>query len=417
MPNPSKIHFQLQERLAHRGFAATGPLPVIVRYKEPGATATRGAHEVRARAAESIPGLTRPKRQFKLVPAVSYAAHGRAIAALSERADVEMVWYDARVHAKLDVSAGIIQAPRVWSQGNTAHGIRVGVCDTGADAEHPDLRERVIAHKDFTGEGAGDYNGHGTHVAGIIASSGAASQGRYRGIAPAALLVIAKVLGRDGSGSMSDVMAGIEWIVDQGCVVGNLSLGSDDPSDGTDPLSVLCDEAVKRGLCLCVAAGNAGSRPGSIGAPAAARLVIAVGASTKDDEVAEFSSRGPTLDGRDGVSLLMPGVNIVSTWSKLAPKPAYAVGAAYAKLSGTSMASPHAAAAAALVLAHRPELAPAQVRDLMMRSAADLGCPAQVQGRGRGDVWAATELAPAPAPAPAGPGCDFLYRLFHGHWI
>src|SRR5690606_8402527 len=115
-------------------------------------------------------------------------------------------------------------------------GVTVAVIDTGIDADHPDLSSRIVAARSFVpGEDVTDGNGHGTHVASIIAGSGAASAGRYGGVAPGVDLVIGKALGNQGNGTMSQVIEAMEWaVLEQGADVVNLSLGGD-PTDGTDP--------------------------------------------------------------------------------------------------------------------------------------------------------------------------------------
>ncbi|GAI05605.1 unnamed protein product, partial [marine sediment metagenome] len=175
----------------------------------------------------------------------------------------------------------------------------------------PDLKGRVAAVQDFTGEGPNDRHGHGTHCASIAAGSGAASGGEYRGAAPEASIYSAKVLGSDGLGMMSDVMAGIEWAHDQGVHVVSLSLGSSGSDDSTDALGETCDAVVDEGIVVCVAAGNEGPNPGTICTPGSARKVITVGAATEEDQVATFSSRGPTADGRPKPDVVLPGVGII----------------------------------------------------------------------------------------------------------
>ncbi len=171
---------------------------------------------------------------YRFLAARAYGATAAAINALSERDDVEMVWFDEPVHTMLDVSVPLLEAPLVWQAGFTGKGIKVAIVDTGIDPNHPDFANRIAQMKDFTGEGPNDNNGHGTHVAGIIGGSGAASNGKYKGVAPDCMFFTAKVLRGNGSGSTSDVMAGIEWAVQQGAQVINLSLGSDGACDGSD---------------------------------------------------------------------------------------------------------------------------------------------------------------------------------------
>jgi len=388
----NKVLPAVREQLARR--AADELIPVIVKY---------AAVQVPERRVV-VAGLV-DRYVYRRVPAVAMQVTAEGLSKLEEDPDVIAVWPDLPVHTMLDVSAPHIRVPEVWAESGRGAGIRVAVVDTGIDAEHPDLAGRVVATASFTGGSAADGNGHGTHVAGIIAGNGTASEGRYVGMAPEALIYAAKVLRDDGSGRMSDVMAGMEWAVDQEVQVINLSLGSDVPSDGTDPLSELCDAVVAEGIVVCVAAGNAGPAPGSVGSPASARQVITIGATTDDDRIASFSSRGPTKDGRTKPDVVFPGVDIVAcraTGTHMGTP----VGEHYTQASGTSMATPHASGVAALLLEARPSLKPADVKARFQRAAVDLGLDANTQGAGRVDAYAALkeEGPPPPPPSPTPPG-------------
>ena len=229
---------------------------------------------------------------------------------------------------------------------------------------------------------------------------------------------------------MSGVMAGIEWAVDQGVHVINLSLGSDGPCDGTDALSTLCDEVVQRfGIVVCVAAGNAGPGTSTVGSPGCARWVVTVGAVTDVDKVTNFSSRGPTADGRVKPDLVFPGAGIVASQAEgTALGPVITPG--YVELSGTSMATPHATGGVALLLQATPDLTPNQVKWALLTTALELGESPNAQGSGRGDVLAAyrkviSEPAPdlpdppepgPPGPQPEPPGCleQFMRLLQRG---
>jgi len=397
----SKILPAVREQLARK--AAGEAVPVIVKYS------TVQVPERRVRVA----GLV-DRYIYRRVPAVAMQVTAEGLSRLEEDPDVIAVWPDLPVHTMLNVTVPLIRVPEVWAESGKGAGVRVAVVDTGIDAEHPDLAGRVAATVSFVGGSAADGHGHGTHVAGIIAGNGTASEGRYVGIAPEALIYAAKVLGDDGSGLMSDVMAGVEWAADQGVQVINLSLGSDEPSDGTDPLSELCDAAVAEGIVVCVAAGNAGPAPGSVGSPASAREVITIGASTDDDRIASFSSRGPTKDGRTKPDVVFPGVGIVACRAAgtYMGTPA---GERYTEASGTSMATPHAAGVAALLLEAQPSLTPAEIKARFQRAAVDLGLDANAQGAGRVDAYAALkseEPPPGPPPPPPPPtppgGCLIL---------
>ncbi|NPV07522.1 MAG: S8 family serine peptidase [Anaerolineae bacterium] len=375
----------------------------------------------------------RLKRTFATIPALAARLPAEGVAALVNDEAVERVWLDFRVHALLDRSVGPVRADVAWEAGLTGEGVRVAILDTGIDPDHPDFGDRVLAAVSYPQTGGEpkpwsrrrrlslsttDANGHGTHVAGIAAGSGAASQGRFRGIAPEAGLLVAKVLADDGSGDASDVIAGLEWALENGAQVACLSLGGSQAGDGTDALSVMCDELAEQGLIICVAAGNAGPRPYTIGPPGCAREVITVGAAdiTHAHEgtagVAPFSSRGPTTDRRAKPDILFPGVGIASCRSAAGtmgdPVPGFEE--YYVRSSGSSMAAPFAAGASALILQARPEATPRQVKEMLCAGARDLGLDANAQGSGLGDIAHSLEVLPpeellGPAPVPARSGC------------
>jgi serine protease AprX len=376
------------------------PIRLIVRYR-PGVVA---AQAVLTQAAIA--------HRYQVIPGMALRATSQVIEALGQDPAVEMIWEDLPVHTCLDVSVPHIQAPAVWQAGYKGRGVKIAVVDTGIDPEHPDFAGRIAATTSFVaGSGFRDDNGHGTHVAGIAAGSGAALGGRYVGVAPEASLYIAKVLSATGGGYMSDVMAGIEWALNQGVQAINLSLGGDGPCDGTDALSATCDVAVERGVVVCVAAGNAGPEPSTVGPPGCARRVITIGASTDEDAIASFSSRGPTSDERIKPDLVFPGVGIIAPRAQ-GTALGTMVGEQYTELSGTSMATPHATGAAALLLQAAPSLTPSQVKEILLATAVNLGVDPNAQGTGRADVYqayirASSALPPSPpTPSPEEPeGC------------
>ncbi|MBI2845389.1 MAG: S8 family peptidase [Chloroflexi bacterium] len=362
---------------------------------------------------KSVQALS-PERTYRIFPGASLTSTPAQVQALSQDPEVAQLWLDLPVHTWLDTSVPLIRAPQIWDAGLIGRGQKVAIVDTGIDARHPDFGGRIKGLADFTVEGPRDLDGHGTHVAGILAGSGSASGGKYKGVAPGADLYIAKVLDRSGFGLTSQVIAGLEWAMEQEVDVINLSLGGEGPCDGTDALSEACDLVVERGFVVCVAAGNSGPAPASIGPPGCARLVITVGASTDQDEVADFSSRGPTEDGRIKPDIVLPGVGIISTRAQdtSAGEP---VSPHYTASSGTSMATPHASGLAALLLQARPDLTPAQVKSLIMTTAIDLGQRAEVQGAGRGDAYQAYGGQPPPEiPSPQPQGClPRILQTFH----
>jgi serine protease AprX len=392
------------------------PVPVIVLHKP----SIFSAQEVVAEATVT--------QTFNLIPATALHIRPSAIETLSRAESVEYIWPDLPVHTCLDVSVPLIRVPMVWDAGLRGSGIKIGIVDTGIDPNHPDFEGRIAGMTSFVGGDGADDNGHGSHVAGIAAGSGAASDGKYRGVASEATLYAAKVLDARGGGSMSGVMAGIEWAVNQGVHVINLSLGSDGACDGTDALSTMCDQAVQQhGIVVCAAAGNAGPSASTVGSPGCARWVITVGAVDDNDAIANFSSRGPTSDGRVKPDVVFPGVGIVAAQAS-GTALGRVVATGYVELSGTSMATPHAAGSVALLLQAKPAMTPNQTKWALLTTAVNLQQSPNAQGSGRADVFAAYQkittqplpnLPDPPVPGQPGvpqpPGClQQVRRLFLG---
>ncbi|GAB1692331.1 S8 family serine peptidase [Krasilnikovia sp. M28-CT-15] len=387
-------------------------LPVIVTHPHPGPLgALPASHQTRTLPALDGAAL-RVNRSGSAFWKAIEPSGSRARPAL--RGGVGRIWLDARVTATLEHSVPQIGAPEAWRAGYDGQGVTVAVLDSGVDADHPDLRGRITSAKDFTGSGTtADGLGHGTHVASIIAGSGAASGGRYRGVAPGADLMNGRVLDDDGAGLDSTVIAGMQWAADGGARVINMSLGGD-PTDGTDPLSTAVDELSRRtGALFVVAAGNDGA-PVSVNTPGAARTALTVGAVDRDDHPAAFSSRGPRLgDGLIKPEIVAPGVGIVAARAAGTDLGA-PVGDAYTTLSGTSMATPHVAGAAAILAQRRPGWRADRLKDALISSAAPVDGGWAAVGAGRVDVAratrqdiAATGALQAGADAPTPDSADY----------
>lgn len=299
--------------------------------------------------------------------------------------EVVSVAEDRKIWATLDTSVIVIGADVIWSEYEvTGEGIVVGILDTGIDYMHPDLGGgigsgfKVLGGHDFVNEDNDplDDNGHGTHVAGIVAANGV-----LKGVAPDASLMAYKVLAAEGWGLGSWILAGIEQAVMDNVDVMNLSLGG--PGDADDPLSEAIDNASIAGVVCVVAAGNAGSKYYTVDSPGCARRAFTVGASDKNDSIAKFSSRGPAkVTYTIKPDILAPGVKIQSTM----------LNGEYKSLNGTSMATPHVAGAVALFIDKYPGYSPGQIKSIFMQTAVDLGYDIWTQGTGRIDLVNAFEL-------------------------
>jgi len=254
-----------------------------------------------------------------------------------------------------------VGAPQVWARTQGA-GATVAVIDTGIDSTHPDLAGQVAGGINILDpqhpDNWKDDEGHGTHVAGTIAANG--RNGGVAGVAPQAKLYAVKVLDKDGNGNYSDVIAGIEWAMNHGIKIANMSLGAD---EGSEPLHRAVQAALAKGMLIVAAAGNSG---GPVGFPGAYPEAVAVGASDGADKVAPFSCRGPE------VGYIAPGVEILST----------KMGGGYTTMSGTSMASPHISGLAALAYAEGATT-PAALRAALDRAARPIaGLTPDMEGRG-----------------------------------
>jgi len=250
-----------------------------------------------------------------------------------------------------------VDAEMSWSISDGA-GVKVAVVDTGIDLTHPDLTGKVKGGINCIdpAKSYNDDNGHGTHVAGIIAATN--NSIGVVGVAPNIDLYAVKVLNRQGSGYISDIVEGLDWCIQNGIQVVNMSLGS---ASYSQSLADAVNKAYNAGIVLVAAAGNSG---GTVEYPAALPGVIAVAATDSNNNLASFSCRGPEID------LSAPGVNIYSTYK----------GSTYQTLSGTSMAAPHVTGAAALAISSGKAdlngdgmITPAEVEQQLESTAIDLG--------------------------------------------
>jgi serine protease AprX len=290
---------------------------------------------------------------------------------------IERIYYDRPVSAYLDITDSQIGSAQVRDDHNlSGEGVTIAVLDTGIHP-HDDLttpENRIIAFHDVINGETEPYddNGHGTHCAGDAAGNGTISDGEYKGPAPEASIVGVKVL--NGSQAYE--------------------------SFRRDPLSLAAQEAWQAGMIVCAAAGNSGPAPSTIGTPAINPFIITVGATDDrdtvertDDEIAEYSSRGPTIDQFVKPDIYAPGTNIVSLLSPdstvAAERAEQIVDEHYIQMSGTSMATPICAGVIALMLEANPDLSPNDVKSILQMT----GDPAFGNGWGYIDARLAVEMA------------------------
>ncbi|MGW6406283.1 S8 family peptidase [Streptomyces vinaceus] len=313
---------------------------------------------------------------------------------------LKKLWLDGKVRANLERSTKQVNAPAAWAAGYDGKGTKVAVLDTGTDLDHPDLKGRVSASKNFTDSDTdADRQGHGTHTISTVGGSGAESGGAKKGVAPGTELLSGKVLNDEGYGLDSWIIAGMEWAVESKADVVSMSLGDPSQTSCDDPMSAAAERLAQSGTTLFViAAGNSGPGNNTVSSPGCAPSVLTVGAVDRDDTTASFSSRGPAgLQHTLKPEIAAPGVGISA--AAMGGRGVYA----YQSMSGTSMATPHVAGAAAIVKQRHPEWTAQQVKAALVGSAAS-GVPGDVRqtGGGRLDVKAAVDTAVTSAPAVQG---------------
>jgi subtilisin family serine protease len=370
-------------------------------------TAERSQVSVRAE-------LRGPSHSFWLVNAISTSVNAGELQALRSDPAVASITMDPVVTVAgapagtgpASWGIGAVNAPEVWSRyGLTGTGMRVGSIDTGVDPTNPELAGAIAGWKDFVGGRATPYddNGHGTHTVGTMVARNVT--GAPIGVAPGATVIVAKAMGADGSATGSTLLAAAQWMTDPDgnpatadfpTVINNSWTATGANNEWFRPM---VQAWVAMGIAPVFAAGNT---PGSIGNPASYPESIAVGQLEQSGTIAVNSSRGlVSWTAPDGTTsqvskpdLTAPGALISST-----------VGSGYGLYSGSSMASPHVAAAIALIRQARPDLTVDGVREILRTSANDRGAPGPDLDYGAGalDVAAAIAATGAPVVGPTGP--------------
>jgi subtilisin family serine protease len=364
-------------QLVKQGYAdsKTGAIPLIATYRQ-GNAIPEGA-----RRTLSLPGIDGAALTAKKSTAERFwadiapgpenaAAEPTAKAAGQLDGGIEKIWLDAKVKASLDASVPQIGAPEVWQSGYDGKGVKVAVLDTGVDAGHPDLAGKVTESRSFVPDQAvQDGHGHGTHVASTIVGSGTASDGKRKGVAPGAELLVGKVLGNDGRGQTSWILDGMDWAARSGAKIVSMSLGGA-ASGPSDVMSETVDElSASTGTLFVVAAGNSGPREQTVGTPGIADSALTVGAVDKSDKLASFSSRGPRLgDSAVKPEITAPGAGITAARAS-GTGMGTPVDANYTAANGTSMATPHVSGAAALVAQAHPDWTGPQIKQALASTA------------------------------------------------
>ncbi|HUJ14801.1 MAG TPA: S8 family serine peptidase [Thermoanaerobaculia bacterium] len=354
-----------------------------------------------------VPRIT--QRYSRLFSGAAVTASADVIDRIAKLDYVRAIHADRAMHASLDDSLAKIHAPDVWSAfGTRGEGVVVAIIDSGIDYNHPAFGggfgagHRVAGGWDFVNNDADpmDDAGHGTHVAGIVGGNG----GGVTGIAPGVTFLAYKVLDSNGNGTESNILAGMERAADPNgdgdssdhAGVVNMSLGGAALPD--DPLVEAVETGSAAGLVFCIAAGNS-SDFWTVSSPGDAPSAITVGATTLDDEIASFSSKGP-----DPVMMAIkpevvaPGVDIVSAKA----------GGGLLSASGTSMATPHVAGVAALLRAIHRDWSVADIKAAIVETAVVLGNDVMAEGAGRVDALRAATADVVVSPSTLNLGRDNL---------
>lgn len=358
-----------------------------------------GAGDFRAMAVGSALGLAE-KHHAHLSHIYQNSINGFAVEAdeataqkLADEPNVQLVEEDSMVYADATQSGAAWGLDRIdqrelplngsFNYANDGAGVSVYVLDTGIRLTHQEFGGRALFGYDAIGDGqnGNDCNGHGTHVAGTVG-------GRTFGVAKGVRLYAVRVLGCDGSASVSRVIAGIDWVSanKSGPTVANMSLSG----VRSTALELAVQNSINRGVTYTVAAGNETKDACSV-SPAALPAAITVGASTSSDRLASFSNYGSCVD------IVAPGQSIASAW--------YTGDATTVQSSGTSMASPHVAGAAALYLQNNPTATPVQVAAALTGGATTGRLQSLPSGTANRLLYAVNGQGSTPTPTPTTVPC------------
>jgi subtilisin family serine protease len=345
------------------------------------------------------------RERERLSPLVERAMQDRIVTSFRPERSYRALGAVTPAEAKVQAAAAADETSATWGleaikvplSAFTGTGIKVAVLDTGFDSAHQDFRDRKVVRKLFASQSSeNDTVGHGTHCIGTACGPLRPTNGPRYGIAYEAEIYAGKVLGDDGMGTDRSVIAGMDWALDQGCQIISMSLGAatqvgDQPNADYEQIGQACLDG---GLVVIAAAGNESSRPGfvaPVGSPANASTIMAVAAIDRALGVAPFSCGG--INPGQDVDIAAPGVDVLSSLP----------GSRYGRLSGTSMATPHASGVAALIAQSDMKYRGRALWDRLLELAGTLPHPARDVGKG---------LLQAPAQAVAVASVRKWWQIF-----
>ena len=246
------------------GSSSTGYSTYIVAFNDRGTASAAAQGQV-----ESLINSYNGKiiDRYSIIDGIAVTLPDNKVDELKAMSNVKYVEKDGTMQVLLDKAVPQIGGDQVWAAGYTGKGVKVCVIDTGIDASHPDLNgNKVVGWVDYVSGKTTPYDdhGHGTHCSSTIAGTGAAANGQYKGVAPEASLMGAKVLGKDGSGQNSNIIKGIQWAVQNGADVISMSLGGSTHSQATDDA---LNAAIRAGVTCVIAAGNSGPGAKTVACP------------------------------------------------------------------------------------------------------------------------------------------------------
>jgi PGF-CTERM protein len=393
------VQFLVQQNLTD---AETDSIPVIVSEEESRDVYVHGqSDDDSVGVLDSVSGTEKTRTLESIDAAAGEVRKDQSASAYEELAtdgSVEKVSLDVKYRVELDNTDDAVSASSARQTYDVnGSGVTVAVLDTGIDETHPAIDE-VVDHRDFTNDGTtDDLGGHGTHVAGIVASDNAT----YTGMAPGAELMNVRVLNSDGVGYTSWIIDGMEYADNSGADIISMSLGSDaDSHRSNDPYTDAVDKVTNNGTLVVVSAGNSGSDYRTVGSPGITKNSLTVGASDRAgwyaSDIAGFSSRGPTPHGYfTKPDVVAPGVGVVSAASS---DDSDTTGDFTTK-SGTSMAAPAVSGIAALVMEKHPGWGPERVKNVITSTSDSLGSY-DVYTQGAGEVNATDALDSAVSVSP-----------------